>query len=491
MAMPWEQYKTTEAEPTKSEPTGPWNAYKTEEPSMLQKAGELITTAAEKVTPDLRKILTKPETLTTKISEKIGAPVIKDVSIDRSKMRLSPAEEYAGAMGQRALEATGAGIAMSPFTGGTSIPAAAFAGALQGLAEKTAQDLGMSADLQQLSGLLGPAAGGFFLSKVPQTPQQVNSALNSEAATAIKSKLAEKAISKAIGTPSGLLSVGRSIYERFRPVDYKAVGREVGAKPETLGVGGTKFTDETVSKLSQQYPDIPVDLSKGLTVSKGLYEKAKGAYDSVAIQGGKKFTDSEQFKQLHGDIPAEKTKFEALFQNPKGEAYTGQDVVENLKFNPESKIAPPDLEKARKAFNDFLSENKVGRVEEQARGAYDAEAAARAKDTLPSLFENKNAGQIRKEMWNLSKSEEGTKIFNQELLTFLKKNSASDARRMWGQIGPDVKYRMKIDDDKYTRITNIINGAKTNKDVDRATRILRGALAPYMVKYSENVPTEE
>jgi len=455
------------------------------EETMLQKAGKKIGDVADEIISggglvDLRKMLTPKgaaEAVTTDVSKKIGAPIVKDVSIDPSKIGSQTTGDYVSKVMQRGGEGMIAGAGLAPFTGGGSILAGGAGGALQGLAEAIAADLGLSGDLQQAAGVLGPAAAGFVMSKIPQTSQQINSVLNSDAANAIKSKLAHKAITKALGLPywtSSIIEKVPKAFEGLKTPDYKAVGKELGATGETLGVGGTKYTDAANQELSQMHPDIAP--AKGEKISNVLYERAKTAYNDANAE--ESFLSSPEFKALHGDTPAEKTKFEQIFQNKKGEAYTGEDVVNNLQSGKMENISYKDMEKARKSFNDYLKRTTGVDHEKVAREAFTIESAARAKDTLPALFADNDAAGINKELWNLSKTPEGISIFNNELVNGLKNSNINPAKVLWGKIGPNVKDRMEVDPKTYKKVTDIIIGAKTAQDIDRATRIIRRFAAP-------------
>ena len=490
--------KPSESSEAKSEPKvmspEEWMvSRKKEEPSMLQKAGtaikEFAGEAADKVLEaggavDLRKFLSPEkaaEAVTTGVSKKIGAPIVKDVSIDRSKIGSQDLSDYIAKAGQRGAEGMAGGAVLAPFTGGGSIAAGGFGGVLQGLAETAAADLGLSADLQQAVGILGPAGFGFTMSKIPQTPQQINSMISSDAMNAIKSKLAHKAINKALGMPYWMSSITekvpqvfKGVAEKFETPDYKAVGKELGATGETLTPGKTKFTEEATQQLSQMHPDIQP--AKGQKISTALYERAKGAYDEASPQ--EPFTSSPEFKTLTKDIPAEKTKFGEIFQNKKGEAFTGEDVINNLQFGKMQDITPKDMDRVRTAFNDYLKRTTGADHEKIAREAYSIEAGARAKDVLPGLFQEKDATAINKELWNLSKTPEGIKIFNNELVNGLKNMNVKEARTLWNKIGTNVKDRMEVDPKTYNKVTEIIMNAKTQQDIDRATKIMRRFVGP-------------
>jgi hypothetical protein len=471
---------------------------KKEEPSMLQEAGKAIGDVADKVIGaggivDLRKFLSPEkasEAVTTGLSKKINAPIVKDVSIDRSKIGSQDLADYISKAGERGAEGLAGGVVLAPFTGGGSVLAGGFGGVIQGLVETAAADLGLSSDLQQAAGIMGPASAGFVMSKIPQNSQQVNSMLNNDAMNAIKSKLAHKAITKALGMPywastitEKIPKVFEGVKSQFQTPDYKAVGKELGATGEKIIAGKDKtFMDVANEQLQQLHPN--VSTKDGQKISSALYERAKVAYDEVSNQ--EPFTSSPEFKALTKDIPAEKTKFSTIFQNKRKQAYTGEDVVENLKTGKIEDITLNDLDRARKSFNDYLKRTTGADQEQIAREASTVEFAARAKDVLPGYFQEKYAKGIKDELWNLSKSPEGIKIFNNELVNGLKNMNLKEARTLWNKIGLEVKERMNVDSKTYNNVTNIIMNAKTQQDIDRATKIMRRFAAPTLATSVEN-----
>jgi hypothetical protein len=470
---------------------------------MLEEFGQM---ALEKVkaipealstTVDLKKMLSQPEkqiaeAVTTDVSKKIGAPIVKDVSIDKSKIGSQSLGDYTQKIMQRGGEGALAGAGLAPFTGGGSIVAGGLGGALQGLSESIAADLGLSGDLQEAVGILGPAGAGLVMSKIPQTPQQVNSVLSSDAMNAIKSKLAHKAITKALGMPYWASTITEQIPKAFGKVasqfqspDYQTVAKELGAKPETIGKSELKFTKQANEELAQQHPDIQPS-AKGY--ADPLYERAKQAYNDAAAE--EPFTSSPEFKSLTKDIPAEKTKFSKLFQNTEKEDLVGEDVINNLHYN-NPNVSNKDMDRARGAFNEYLKRTTGADHEQIAREANVKQSIAKAKDALPVLFEENDASGIKDELWNLSKEPEGISVFNDELSYYLKNTNVNQARKMWNKIGSNVKDSFKMDDATYKKVTNAIDNAKTSKDIDRATRIMRRFVGPALATSVTNKEKEK
>lgn len=542
-------YELSETDPVKAKEkivsfTG--GAPKTEEKGLLAKAGDVITSAAEKLTTgvDIKKLLEKPEktiaeAVSTDVSKKIGAPVVPTFKRDPSKAGSKEISDYASKAIEKGFESLVGGAGTSLVTGGgvsgavRTAPLTFGAGALQGLIETGAEDLGFSPEAGQAFGVAVPSApmlasggakglsnlyqdarkdftsltgkqlpsipqinpkqlvdnllysGAARESKINADPKAISSSIATEAATKLTNTLAEKAITKAIGVPSWLPSAVRPIYEKYvsdRPIDVSPITKELGAKPETRGVGRVEFQKQAKQKLSSEFPDVPAEGKN--KVSSGLYERAAQAYDDVMQQNP--FTESSQFKELTKGIPSLETKFKTLFQNQKGENLTGEDVVKNLRFKKyDSDVSAKNLEDAREAFNKFLDEQTGAKHEQSARYAYETERAAKAKDLLPSLFDRNKASAIGSELENLAKTNEGKQIFNNELSYYLKNSPASKSRALWGEIGEMVKEKMNIDDRTYRIITDAINKAKTKQEMDRATKMYFKAAVRGIIAKSE------
>jgi hypothetical protein len=354
----------------------------------------------------------------------------------------------------------------------------AIGGAVSGLLEAGAEDLGFGEGTQFAAGLISPGAG--LSTKVGQMIEKK--------AADYASKYATKAILKSMDIPFAgpiVKGVGEFL-EKRKPADYKAVGQALGEEAKTLGVGSTKNIDEANAALRQAHPDITVP--EGKSISHSLYEDAKQSYDNVAFPKGKQgstFLDSPEFKALHGDIPSKKDAYSEFFTSDKGNPLTGDKVVENLKFSKDATAT--ETQNARKAFNDYLQRTTSKRSEELARNAYETERVALAKDTLPTLFQNNAGTAIKDQLQNLSKNPEGIKVFNQEFVNYLKGTTAPEAKKMWGTIGPEVKKQMKLSDKVYNNITDIMNNAQTPQDISRAMRLFVGATTAGAIAKEKNL----
>jgi len=354
----------------------------------------------------------------------------------------------------------------------------AIGGAVSGLLEAGAEDLGFGEGTQFAAGLISPGAG---------LSTKVGMMIEKKAAD-YASKYAAKAVLKSMDIPfAGPIVRGTSEFlEKRKPADYKAAAQTLEEEAKTLGVGSTKNIDETTAALRQAHPDVNIVPDKN--VSHSLYEDAKQAYDNVAFPKGKQaetFLNSPEFKSLHGDVASQKDAYSSFFANNNGNALKGDKVIENLKFNKDATAT--ETQNARKAFNDYLERTTGKRSEEIARGAFETERVALAKDTLPTLFANNSGSAIKDQLQNLGKNPEGIQVFKQEFLNYLKGTTAIEAKKMWGTIGPEVKKQMKLSDKVYNNITDIMNGAQTPQDISRAMRLFIGATTAGAIAKEKNL----
>ena len=353
----------------------------------------------------------------------------------------------------------------------------AIGGAVSGLLEAGAEDLGFGEGTQFAAGLISPGAG---------LSTKVGMMIEKKAAD-YASKYAAKAVLKSMDIPfAGPIVRGTSEFlEKRKPADYKAAAQTLEEEAKTLGVGSTKNIDEATAALREAHPDVAVSPNKDFSHS--LYEDAKQAYDNVAFPNGKQgstFLDSPEFKSLHGDIPSKKDTYSEFFAK-NNNPLTGDKIVENLKFSKDATAT--ETQNARKAFNDYLERTTGKRSEEIARGAFETERVALAKDTLPTLFANNSGSAIKDQLQNLGKNPEGIQVFKQEFLNYLKGTTAIEAKKMWGTIGPEVKKQMKLSDKVYNNITDIMNGAQTPQDISRAMRLFIGATTAGAIAKEKNL----
>lgn len=411
----------------------------------------------------------------------IGAKAQELFGRDPSKANKLSIGDYATRAAAGAVTGGALGAGIGAITGPGAIvtgTVGAIGGAVSGLLEAGAEDLGFGAGTQFAAGMVTPGVG--LSTKVGQMIEK--------RAAEYATKYATKAFAKSLDIPfAGTIAknVGEFV-EKRKPADYKAVGQTLEEEAKTLGIGSTKNIDEANAALKEAHPDVPV--AEGKSISHSLYEDAKQSYDNVAFPKGKQastFLDSPEFKALHGDIPSKKDAYSQFFESDKGNPLTGDKVVENLKFSKDATAT--ETQNARKAFNDYLERTTGKRSEEAARGAYETERVALAKDTLPTLFQNNAGTAIKDQLQNLGKNPEGVKVFNQEFLSYLKGTTAVEAKKMWGTIGPEVKKQMKLSDKVYNNITDVMNGAQTPQDISRVVRLFTGAATAGAIAKEKNL----
>jgi len=399
---------------------------------------------------------------------------------DPSKAGQLTGSDYAS----RALAGAATGGAIGGAIGAVTGPGAivtgtagAISGATSGLIEAFLEDQGYGAGTQFVGGMLAPGAG-----------------IGTKIGQFIESKIVDKALSygakKATGIPvaGSLVQKGKEFLESKRPVDVEEVSKTLKEKASTLGVGNTKNIDDVTDKLSKQHPNVAKQ--QGQSVSNALYEEAKTAADKTAFPtrgglGGEHFSATNEFDSLHKGIASEKEAYGKLFLDEKGNPLVGDKIITNLHYKEGIPIS--DLTKARKSFNDYLERTTGKRGEEIARKAYEQEQIALAKDTLPSLFERGSASEVKKQLQNLGKNKESVKVFKQEFLNYLENTNAQNAKAMWGQIGSDVKKYVIKDPDVYQRVSDIMNGAKTQKEISRAVRLIMRAATPFAISAEKNL----
>ena len=161
-------------------------------------------------------------------------------------------------------------------------------------------------------------------------------------------------------------------------------------------------------------------------------------------------------------------KIRKLFMDEKGNALDGNAVINNLKSDEFKALSKKEQDIVREAVNKFIP----GGAEKVARNAAEKEFVAIAKDTLPELFKSNNYNVINKQMGNFAKDEAGQKIFKQELAYYLKGRPVEQAKTLWSNIAPNVKQTLIKDPVQFQKISDVINNAKTGKDVSRAANLL-------------------
>jgi hypothetical protein len=403
--------------------------------------------------------------------KKAGVDLSGMFTYDPSKVNSATGRDYARNIATGAATGGAVGLGAGLISGPGAIVTGlggALGGAAAGFLGTAAKDLGLGEGFQ-------------FMAEMAAPQNTATNLIRKSLTVSTEKYLANKAgaaVGQAIlGVPKSAGSALLGALERRRPVDVKAASKTLQEEAQTLGIGGTKNIDETTAKLTQQHSGIK--RTAGKDVSHDLYESAKVEADKVAFPargglGGEPFAVTPEFDALTKGIPANKDKFGELFLSKNGNPETGSSIVNNLQFGKEG-VSYSELQQARKAFNDYLERTTGKRGEEVARKAFETERIALAKDSLPDLFNRGAANEIGKQLGNLGKTPEGAQVFKQELLTYLKTTRADDARKMWGQIGPDVKKYIIKDPAVYETMTGIINGARTQQELGRASRLLMRA----------------
>jgi hypothetical protein len=339
------------------------------------------------------------------------------------------------------------------------------AGFVGGGLSAIAQQLGYGEKTQQLADMVGagvvPAQTGIKFIAESKLAQQAGGMLDTAA--------------KTIFHKYGAIS---KIAERLVPesrISGKAAETALGEKAITAGAT-TEARDAFKAELQATH-------GEGANVS-GLYEKAKTAYDE-ALAGASPDKLKKEFQKITSALPegsraASTEKIKKFFVDEKGNPLSGNDVINNIKSDKFKELSKLEQEQVRKVVNDFIP----GKAEQVARNAAEKEFVATAKDTLPELFKSGNYQTINRQMGNFAKDEVGQKIFKQELAYYLKGRPVEQAKTLWANIAPNVKQTIIKDPVQFQKISDVINNAKTGKDVSRAASLLLKA------GYIANVPQE-
>jgi hypothetical protein len=390
-----------------------------------------------------------------------------------SKARVGsvPMSEYGSNIAKNAAIGAGIGGAIGAVTGPGAIvtgAGGAVAGGLAGLAESVAKDLGLGGGYQTLAGL----AGG--------TPAPVKSTVDFLA----KSKLASKVFSAAedaalMMIPKyGTLRKVASVIPKPEPtIAGREAERALGVEAKTLGVGGNQYRQEATQQIEKEF-------GQG-TTGNALYENAKSAYD----KSGNTFLQSDEYQKLLSGLPestrpAQEARLSQFFKDEAGNPETGDRVVNNLKsYDFFKSLSPKEQTNVRNAFNDYLEKSGSGRIEENARKVAEKEFVAKAKDELPKYFNEGNGKEISKQIFNYSKDALGAQAFKQELANYLVGRKVSDAKVLWGTIADDVNKAIIKDPEEFKRISDVINNAKTEKQLSRAKEMLiKAGFGTYEIK---------
>ena len=325
-------------------------------------------------------------------------------------------------------------------------------GAVGGGLSALAQQMGYGEKTQQLADMIGmgvvPAQSGIKMIAENKLVQQSSN---------LVSDLAKSMIPK-YGTIRKFAS--------FLPeakISGGAAEKALGEKAVTAGAT-TEARDAFKAELQATH-------GEGANVNK-LYEDAKSGYDKALSEKtgtGLKTDLQAALNELPKESRASSAgKIRKLFMDEKGNALDGNAVINNLKSDEFKALSKKEQDIVREAVNKFIP----GGAEKVARNAAEKEFVATAKDTLPELFKSNNYNVINKQMGNFAKDEAGQKIFKQELAYYLKGRPVEQAKTLWSNIAPNVKQTIIKDPEQFQKISDVINNAKTGKDVSRAASLM-------------------
>jgi len=442
--------------------------------------------------------------------KELGTGIKEAFGRDPSKAGQLTAKDYA----VRALEGATVGGSIGAATGLVTGPGAivtgtvgAIGGAISGLLEAGAEDLGFGGGTQFLAGMITPGAG--VSTKVGQMIEK--KAIENTA------RFAGMAAKELTGIPGvgTLVKKGVGMFESKKPVDVGAIEQVLGIEGKAVKVGGS--AEETAAirqNIASRFEQTTgTKIPEGTDPEKFIYENTA----SVINKAEEPFVGSSFFNRaatIKGKVnPAQVNKYKRIFQDADGNALPGNDVLTRIRdfkygtdLSPKTTNAARDLRweegvKLEKEFNGWLMKQPASGGqpwEAHARGAFEQVAMNKAKDALPSLFEDvvKSEGRtelktaanaLDRQIWNLSKTPEGQKMFLEQLTGNLKEIPAKDARVLWNTISSEVKQRMITDPKKFEAISEIMNSAKTPQDVSRAVRLINGVITAGAISATRNL----
>lgn len=387
----------------------------------------------------------------------------------------------------------------------------AIGGAVSGLLEAGAEDLGFGAGTQFAAGMITPGAG--LSTKVGQMIEK-KAAEN----TARFAGMAAKQLTgiPGIGT---VVKKGAEFLESKKPVNTGAIEDILGIEGKTAKVAQTAEEKSVEATAMRQNIASSFEKTTGSKIPEGV-DAEKYIYNEAASAINKAeepFVGSSFFNRaatIEGKVnPAQAGKYKKLFQDADGNPLSGGDVLTKLRdfkygtdLSSKTTTAARDLRweegsKLEKEFNGWLMKqpgSKGQPWEAHARGAFEQVAMNKAKDALPSLFEDvvkaegtadlkAAAGALERQVWNLSKTPEGQNMFLTQLTGNLKNIPAKEARVLWNRIGPEVEKRIVTDPKKFKQISDVINSAETPQDINRAVRLINGIITAGAISGMRNL----
>jgi hypothetical protein len=331
------------------------------------------------------------------------------------------------------------------------------------------------------------------------------------------SRFAGMLAKKTTGIPGvgTLVKKGVEAFESKKPVNVGAIEQVLGIEGKAVKAGSP--AEETAAirqNIASRFEQTTGNkIPDGADPEKYIYEQTA----SIINQAEEPFVGSSFFNRaatLEGKVnPAQVNKYKKLFQDADGNALSGSDVLTRIRdfkygvdLSPETTAAARDLrwaegQKLEKEFNGWLMKQPASGGqpwEAHARGAFEQVAMNKAKDALPSLFEDVVTAESRtklktaanaldRQVWNLSKTPEGQKMFLEQLTGNLKNIPAKDARTLWNIISPEVEKRIITDPKKFQAISDIMNSAQTPQDINRAVRLINGIITAGAISATRNL----
>ncbi len=413
--------------------------------------------------------------------------------------RMATGGAVGGAIGAGIGAVTGPGMVVTGAVG-------AITGAASGLLEAAAEDLGLGEGWQFVAGMAAP--GGGVANKVGQVVE-----------SRIASKMTELAAKK-VGVPFAgpIINKTAQLLESKKPVNVSAIEDVLGIEGKAAKVAQTaeeRAPEATAirQKIADRFEQTTGNkIPEGVNAEEHIYKEAASAIDKVE----EPFVGSSFFNRaatLEGKVsPAQANKYKKLFQDAEGNPLSGSDVLTKMRdfkygvdLSPKTTFAARDLRwsegsKLEKEFNGWLAKQpeSMGQPwEAHARGAFEQVAMNKAKDALPTLFEDvvtagstaelkTAATSLERQIWNLSKTPEGKEMFLTQLAGNLKKVPAKDAQILWDKIGPSVEKRIITDPQKFKQISEEIYNLKTPQDVNRVVRMLNKAVTSGVLDIGRN-----
>ena len=374
----------------------------------------------------------------------------------------------------------------------------AIGGAVSGLLEAGAEDLGFGPGTQFLAGMVTPGAG--LSTKVGQMIEK-----KAVENTARFAGIAAKQLTgiPGIGT---VVKKGAEFLESKKPVNTSAIEDILGIEGKTVKVAQTAEEKSVEANAMRQNIASRFEQTTGTKIPEGvpaeehIYKEAASAINKAE----EPFVNSSFFNRaatIEGKVnPAQSAKYKKLFQDAEGNPLSGADVLRNLRdfkygtdLSTKTTYASRDLRwaegaKLEKEFNGWLAKQPSSNGqpwEAHARGAFEQVAMNKAKDALPTLFQDvvkaegttelkSAASALERQVWNLSKTPEGQQMFLTQLTGNLKNIPAKEARVLWNRIGPEVEKRIITDPKKFKQISDVMENVQTPQDISRAVRLING-----------------